>query len=154
MRIPCSGLPTPLSVTAVRVDLTTRRRRNVLRRRVASGISACLAIALLSSGVARAATKLITEEEARLPPPKGAIAADKRGILRGPKIDFVSPGNPVHSPVHLQLKFESYGGAKIDLDSVKVIYLRTPNVDLTPRVKQFVVPTGIDIPDTELPPGE
>jgi hypothetical protein len=56
--------------------------------------------------------------------------------------------------VHLQLKFESYGGAKIDLDSVKVIYLRTPNVDLTPRVKQFVVPTGIDIPDTELPPGE
>ena len=125
-----------------------------MKRRVIGGIAACIGVALLSSGVARAATKLITEEEARLPPPKGAIAADKRGILRGPKIDFVSPGNPVRSPAHLQLKFESYGGAKIDLDSVRVIYLRTPNVDLTPRIKQFVIPTGIDIPDTELPPGE
>jgi hypothetical protein len=37
---------------------------------------------------------------------------------------------------------------------VRVIYLRTPNVDLTPRVKPFIQPDGIDIPDTELPPGE
>ena len=75
--------------------------------------AACIAVALLGSGVARAGTKLITEEEAKLPPPKGAVAADRRGILRGPKIDFVSPAEPVRSPVHLQLKFESFGGAKI-----------------------------------------
>ena len=37
---------------------------------------------------------------------------------------------------------------------VKVIYLRTPNVDLTPRVKPFIQADGIDMPDTELPPGE
>ena len=116
--------------------------------------AACVAVALLGSGAARAGTQLISEEEAKLPPPKGAIAADRRGILRGPKIDFVSPGDPVHSPVHLQLKFEAFGGAKIDPNSIKVIYLRTPNVDLTPRIRQFVLPAGIDIPDTELPPGE
>src|SRR5712671_6028873 len=148
MPIRYSGLPIPLSVTAAYVDLTTRLWRNVLKRRVISGISACVAVAVLDSGVARAATKLITEEEAKLPPPKGAIAADRRGILRGPKIDFVSPAEPVRSPVHLQLKFESFGGAKIDPTSIKVLYLRTPNVDLTPRIKQFVIPTGIDIPDT------
>jgi hypothetical protein len=116
--------------------------------------TACVAVALLSSGVALAGTKLITEEETKLPPPKGAVAADRRGILRGPKIDFISPAEPVRSPVHFQLRFEAFGGAKIDASSVKVLYLRTPNVDLTPRIKQFVIPTGIDIPDTELPPGE
>ena len=103
---------------------------------------------------ANAAQVLITAQEAQLPPPKGAIATDRRGITRGPKIDFVASGEQVHSPMHLQLKFEPFGGAKIDPDSVKVTYLRTPNVDLTSRVKSFVQPTGIDIPDVELPVGE
>jgi hypothetical protein len=108
---------------------------------------------LLVSGTARA-TQLITEEEAKLPPPKGAVAADRRGILRGPKVEVVSPSEVSHSPLRLQLKFESFGGAKINIDSVKVMYLRTPNVDLTPRVKPFIQADGIDMPDTELPPGE
>src|SRR3954467_7453537 len=102
--------------------------------------TACVVVAVLGAGEARAATKLITEEEAKLPPPKGAIATDRRGILRGPKIDFVSPGNPTQSPLHLQLKFESYGGTKIDPDSIKVIYLRSPNVDLTSRIKPYLLP--------------
>ena len=96
---------------------------------------------------AHAAQVLITEEEAKLPPPNGAVAADRRGITRGPKVELVDDSEPVHSPMHLQLKFESYGGAKIDPNSVKVTYMRTPNVDLTGRVKPFVQPTGIDMPD-------
>lgn len=56
--------------------------------------------------------------------------------------------------MRFQLKFEPYGGAKIDPTSVKVIYLRTPNVDLTQRIKAFVQPSGIDIPEVELPAGE
>jgi len=101
-----------------------------------------------------AATVLITQEEAKLPPPKGAIAVDRRGITRGPKIKVLDESEPLHSPMHLQVMFESFGGAKIDLDSVKVTYLRTPNVDLTPRIRPFVQNAGIDIPDVELPVGE
>ena len=56
--------------------------------------------------------------------------------------------------MHLQLKFETHGGAKIDPDSVKFTYLKTPNVDLTERIKPFVQVTGIDIPDTQLPAGD
>ena len=112
-----------------------------------------LAMGLLTAGRA-SATQLITDEEAKLPPPKGAVAADRRGILRGPKVDVILPGDTVHSPMHLQLKFEAFGGAKIDPDSVKMTFLRTPNVDLTPRIKPFVQAAGIDMPDTELPPGE
>ena len=121
-------------------------KRTILLGLVAAG--------LLFSGAVRAATQLITEEEARLPPPKGAIAADRRGIMRGPKVEFVSPGDSVNSPLRLVLKFESYGGAKIDPESVKVIFLRSPNVDLTARVKPFVQPDGINMQDAELPPGE
>jgi hypothetical protein len=112
-----------------------------------------VAIGLLMTGTAQA-TQLITEDEARLPPPKGAIAADRRGILRGPKVEIVSPSGVVHSPLRLQLKFESFGGATINPDSVKVIYLRSPNVDLTPRVRPFIQAGGIDMPEAELPPGE
>jgi hypothetical protein len=103
---------------------------------------------------ANAGNRLITEEEAKLPPPKGAVATNSRGILRGPKVEIVSPVEVTHSPLRLQLKFESFGGAKINIDSVRVIYLRTPNVDLTDRVRPFIQPDGIDMPDTELPPGE
>ncbi|NUR12569.1 MAG: hypothetical protein HOQ20_12115 [Bradyrhizobium sp.] len=108
---------------------------------------------LLFSGPSRA-TQLITAEEAKLPPPKGAVAADRRGILRGPKVEFVSPAQSTSSPMPLVLKFESFGGAKIDPESFKMIFLRTPNVDLTSRVKPFVKPDGINMQDAELPPGE
>jgi len=112
-----------------------------------------VAAGLLISWAAQA-MPLITEEEAKLPPPKGAIAADRRGILRGPKVEVVSPSDTVSSPLRLQLKFESFGGAKVDPESVKVIFLRTPNVDLTPRVKPFIQADGINMQDAELPPGE
>ena len=112
-----------------------------------------VAASLLISGAAQA-TPLITDEEAKLPPPKGAAAVDWRGILRSPKVEVVSPTGAVHSPLRLQLKFESFGGATINPDSVKVIYLRTPNVDLTPRLKPFIQAGGIDMPEAELPPGE
>ena len=112
------------------------------------------AVTPLFSAPASAAHVLITQDEANLPPPKGAIAVDRRGVTRGPKIILVGDIEPMHSPVHLQLKFESFGGAKIDEDSVKVTYLRTPNVDLTPRIKPFVQVTGIDVPDAELPVGD
>jgi hypothetical protein len=110
------------------------------------------AVSLLASHAD--ATQLITEEEAKLPPPKGAVPVDRRGILRGPKVNLVLPEEVSPSPLHLQLRFEAFGGAKIDPDSVKMIYLRTPNVDLTPRIKPFIQAGGIDIPQTELPPGE
>jgi len=125
------------------------------RRRFCMCISTAFAALLIWSPVKPcAAGVLITEDEARLPPPKGAVALDNRGITRGPRIEFVSGNDPMHSPTHLVVKFQSFGGARIDADSVRVTYLRSPNVDLTPRLKPFVQPTGIDMPDAELPAGD
>ena len=122
-------------------------------RKVLSGSLAVCALAALSVP-AFAGEVLITAQEASLPPPKGAIAVATRGITRGPKIDMVSSLDGVKSPVHLQLKFESFGGATIDTSSLKVTYLKSPTVDLTDRVKPYIKPTGIDMPDATLPPGD
>ncbi len=110
--------------------------------------------ALMAAMPASAGTVLISADEAKLPPPKGAIAVATRGITRGPKIAYVGAADETKSPMRLQLKFESFGGAKIDTDSLKVTYIKSPSVDLTPRLKPFVKPDGIDMPDAELPAGD
>src|SRR5579871_3875087 len=81
---------------------------------------------------------LITPEEAKLPPPKLAVAMSARGVTRDPQIELIQDIDPTKSPTHFQLKFVAHGGAKIDPTSVQMTYLRTPDVDLTQRIKPFV----------------
>ncbi|MGD9837384.1 MAG: hypothetical protein AB7F72_07325 [Afipia sp.] len=110
--------------------------------------------ALIAGTPVSAGTVLISADEAKLPPAKGAVGVATRGITRGPKVAYVSAADPAKSPMRLQLKFESFGGARIDTDSLKVTYVKSPSVDLTPRLKPFVKPDGIDMPDAELPAGD
>lgn len=100
------------------------------------------------------ATSLITPEEAALPPQKGAVPNTGRGITRGPKIQVPAETAAQASPMRFQIKFQTFGGSKIDLDALKVTYLKSPVVDLTPRIKPFAQAAGIDMPDAQLPPGE
>jgi len=125
------------------------RRVRLLAVVLATGLTVLAAPAKVQAG-----TVLISADEAKLPPPKGAIAVASRGITRGPKIEILNGTDSKQSPIRLQLKFESFGGAKIDTDTVKVIYMKSPSVDLTQRLKPFVQPTGIDMPDAELPAGD
>ncbi|MBI3700195.1 MAG: hypothetical protein HY242_07085 [Afipia sp.] len=123
---------------------------------VLAGSAALCAVAAVAPAIpAQASEVLITAQEASLPPAKGAFSVATRGITRGPRIDYVAdPSGGMHSPIRLQMKFESFGGATIDPASLKVTYLKDPAVDLTDRVKPFVKPTGIDMPDAVLPPGD
>lgn len=108
---------------------------------------------LLAQGTALAAP-LITAKEAALPAAAGALAT--RGISRGPAIKLVSPEPEaaVKSPFNLKLNFEARGGEKIDPNSVKVVYMKSPFVDLTSRLQSAITPTGIDFQQAEVPPGE
>ena len=109
----------------------------------------------LTAGTA-SAEMLITEQEAALPAAAGGSMAF-RGVTRGPKVQMASPaaeGTVFKSPVNLQLKFESFGGAAVDPNSVKVTYMKTPAVDLTPRMKSSIKAGGIEMPAAELPAGE
>jgi hypothetical protein len=124
-----------------------------MRRSLLQALILTTGLVVLASSPVKAGTVLISADEAKLPPPKGAVAVASRGITRGPKIAYVG-SDAAQSPMRLQLKFESFGGSKIDTDSLKVTYMKTPAVDLTPRLKPFVQPTGIDMPGAELPAGD
>ena len=116
-------------------------------------LASALLSGLLAQGAALAAP-LITAKEAALPAAAGALAT--RGISRGPAIKMVSPEPEavVKSPFNLKLNFEARGGEKIDPNSVKVVYIKSPFVDLTSRLQSAITPTGIDFQQAEVPPGE
>ena len=101
-----------------------------------------------------AATVLVTEAEASLPLPKEVPAPSDRGITRGPKIELDEDKGGNRAPFHLKLKFKTFGGSAIDLNSVNAAYIKDPTVDLTSRIRPFAQQSGIDIPDAQLPPGE
>lgn len=99
------------------------------------------------------AAPLITSKEAALPAVSGALAT--RGISRGPAVKLNSPeaDTPISSPFDFKVLFEARGEGKIDPNSVKVVYMKSPFVDLTPRLKSAITPTGINFSKAEVPPG-
>lgn len=99
------------------------------------------------------AAQLISPKEAALPAASDVPAT--RGISRGPAVKLDSPeaNTPIVSPFDFKVIFEARGDAKIDPNSVKVIYLKSPFVDLTPRLKSAISANGIDFSKAGVPPG-
>lgn len=99
------------------------------------------------------AAPLITAKESALPAASGIFAT--RGISRGPAVKLNSPevDTPINSPFDIKILFEARGEGKIDPNSVKVVYMKSPFVDLTPRLKSAITPTGINFSKAEVPPG-
>lgn len=97
--------------------------------------------------------QIITAEEALLPPaePDGI----DRNITRGPGIDTVAPSAiGVQGNFRFAVKFKPRNGVAIDPETVRITYLREPNIDLTARLKEFITTEGIDAPAVIAPPGE
>ena len=113
---------------------------------------AALIFSVMSANVLSA--PLITPKEAKLPDAAGSL--NTRGISRGPGIKVVSPepGMQTKGPFDFKVVFEPRGGATIDKSSVKVTYMKSPSIDLTPRLLGSVSDTGIDMKNAEIPPGE
>ena len=106
----------------------------------------------LSMGSASAQViKLISDDEARLP---SAASMSARGVTRGPGVNLLSPEAGKKDGLPLKLSFEPRGSAQIDTASVQVTYLKSPTVDLTPRLKAAIRPEGIDLSAVAMPPGE
>ena len=110
-------------------------------------------IACLTISISSMAAQLITPKEAALPNASGTLAT--RGISRGPAVKFSSPlpDSQVAAPFELKIIFEPRGDSKIDPNSVKVIYMKSPFVDLTPRLKNAISANGIDFSKADVPPG-
>lgn len=116
--------------------------------------AAYLAVSLIATSPA-AAFQLVTADEAALPP--GTVPSfEVRGSpTRLPSITLVSPAGVgvLYSPIDLKLRFQAFGGAAIDPETVAVTYVKRPDIDITPRLKSFITASGIEISKAELPPG-
>jgi hypothetical protein len=112
-----------------------------------------LAASLAVSAQVGISASLISSKEAALPPAAGTLAT--RGISRGPGIKLTSPeaDTPVMAPFDFKINFEARGDAKIDPSSVKVVYMKSPFIDLTPRLKSAISANGIDFAKADVPPG-
>ena len=125
-------------------------------RSTATQLAVCLAgliLGLTPAGNTAHAEVLISSQEALLPPAEPGT----RGVTRSPGIRLVSPGEApriVQSPFVFKVAFAPHGGAHIDPGSIKLIYLKTPSVDLTPRLRAHVTDAGIEVDAAEMPPGE
>jgi hypothetical protein len=59
----------------------------------------------------------------------------------------------VKSPFQLRFKLATFGGAKIDPESVKVTYLKKPPVDLTDRFGKITQADGLELAAAAAPAG-
>jgi hypothetical protein len=112
-------------------------------------LSMLLAVAVFDAQ----AVTLITDSEAQLP--KAAKAESRAGLTRGPGIEIVTPQAEelVRSPARIAIRFVPHGGGQIAPDSVKLVYMSNPRVDLTERVKAYIKGDSLIIPDAEMPVG-
>jgi hypothetical protein len=113
-------------------------------------------IGFLVAATPAGAVELVTEQEAALPADTLPELVLRGSPTRRPNVVVVSPppnSGLVRSPLDLKLKFQAFGGAKIDLDSVVVTYRKTPEIDITQRIMSFITADGIDVPQAEVPPG-
>lgn len=103
-------------------------------------------------GTAQAAL-LISDDEAQRP--NDAPAAATRGISRGPTIRFEAPQGSVtpHKPFDFRVHFDAHGGATVDPASVRITYMKAPNIDLTSRLRPYITAEGIDMTQAEVPAG-
>ena len=115
----------------------------------------CVLAFALSSETVSAGNLLISSDEGALPPASDAtkIPAITRAITRRPDLILVSPAKSVHSPFDLQFKFQAHGSSGIKPDSFHLIYLKSPTVDLTARVRPYIQATGLVMPQAEAPAG-
>jgi hypothetical protein len=80
----------------------------------------------------------------------------RSGIERGPDVIPIYPApksGAIQSPFGFRVKFQAHGNTEINLDTLRVVYTRLPDINLTARVKPFTRADGIDMPNAEVPPG-
>lgn len=131
--------------------VTTKTARGVVTRLLC--FATLLAFALVAQHPdARAGVVLITPEEALLPTPKDVFAS--RAITRGPRIDLADFDSGQIRSAAAAAQVQGIWRRHDQPAIVSHDLHESPNVDLTPRVKPFAKPTGIDISEAEVPPGE
>jgi hypothetical protein len=112
--------------------------------------------AVLAGGVQGATVEpqfaLLTVEEAARPAQRSyGFAANLADS--GPSIDVPNLEEKESRPFALMVRFNARDGAAPDLATLRVECLKSPVIDLTPRLKPYFTSEGVKIDRTTLPPG-
>jgi len=121
-----------------------------------AAVVAAMGLILAAAPAASASELLISKDEAARPAIADMGAFGTRGLTRGPRIEQVSPdphSAGAKSPFPLEIHFSAHNDTTVDPSSVQVTYLKSPSVDLTPRLKGHITASGIDLGDADVPPG-
>jgi len=103
---------------------------------------------------------LITKQEAALAdaPADQKITSKllEEEVGRGPFIVLNSPknGGRYPKPIKIDILFIPRDDIAIDLSTLKVIYVKIFDIDITARLKKHTTDKGIQIPEAELPVGK
>jgi hypothetical protein len=78
-----------------------------------------------------------------------------RSQQEGPRIVVNSPqtGETYTAPVAIDIRFEPRDDADVDLNSLKVVYVKLIKIDITERVAPYASTDGITVPQADLPAG-
>lgn len=112
---------------------------------------------VIASGAAQARTgepgfELLSVEEANRPAEKNfgfaATVSDS-----GPSIGVQNLEVKESEPFSLEVRLNARDGAAPDLATLRLECLKSPAIDLTPRVQRYITKEGLKIDKTSLPPG-
>lgn len=102
-----------------------------------------------------ATVQLMTDEEAALPERKQQLGFAGAPADTGPAILIRKPGDGVSvaAGFPLVIQFSAATGRTIDPGSIRLVCLKQPLVDLTPRIRPYASEKGVSIDRVTLPPG-
>lgn len=98
---------------------------------------------------------LILPTEAELPDLPLNKLLSFRSQQQGPRILVNSPlpGESYAPPVPIDIRFEPRDKVKVDLASLKVVYVKLFKIDITERISPYVKDNGIQVAQADLPVG-
>jgi hypothetical protein len=96
--------------------------------------------------------ELLTNEEAARPVGRN-FGFSTKAADNGPAIEVSDLEVPEAKPFALRVRVKARDGAAPDLTTLRVECLKTPIIDLTPRLKPYITAEGVTVAQTTLPPG-
>jgi hypothetical protein len=128
----------------------------------------CLAFSLMTLTVLGSLTMeaVASEELWLITPEEAATPEEAEPLIRsrglgpklpdtGPMIELLKPlaNETISVPTEIVVRFTPRS-APVDLSTLKVSVVKLVRIDITDRLTPYVSPTGIKIPDANLPSGE
>lgn len=130
---------------------------NPMRSGRLAAVAICAFAMPMPAVIAQAsALTLVTAREAALPDAPDTQPPPGRDLFPPPDVVQLSPtpnGETTLSPFALKIGFKPHNGATVAVPSIKLVYLKVPEIDLTPKIQHYISADGIAIPDAKFPPG-